>query len=498
MRQAAKQWPVVGDPWLVEKATRARPRALGQEGIQEGVRGWGLGIGKGCHPTPDMGHSDTAASIANRPSRYIISRIPNPQSLAPRRQAARGITLLELLVVMMILLMVTAAAIPIVAPALQNRQMREATRMVTAYFGAAKARAVQTGRPVGVVIQRFEDNAFALQIAQVEVPPPYSGDVVNSRLLLAESTSPSAGAQDHLNARYGYEISNNIKGVKWFNGTEPVAGQFNNQMVKVGDQIQFNGQGPLLLILGPDANSDGVIDAISSSTPLDIAFVHDLPLRQVLPWSNTGGGGLPLPQPPTYQVFRQPVRTSAPPMQLPEGIVFDLSVSGMGSTLFNTANYNTTPTSDPPPIQEPLVRFDPTIIFSPSGRVEWVNNNLGQLVRPTDPIYLLLGRRELMFDVTNRGADGRDLVFQNLSAPAPLATPMDVMPPAPNFWVIVGPQTGQVNTAEVAPHIQDYTNDSGNGGLTSRRDVITMALFGNATRTGALSFAREAQSLGGR
>ena len=94
----------------------------------------------------------------------------------------RGVTLLELLIVMVILLMITAAAIPIVVPATRNRQMREATRLVTTYLGAAKARAVQTGRPAGVMIERFNGNAFALQISQVEVPPPYAGDTTYSSM----------------------------------------------------------------------------------------------------------------------------------------------------------------------------------------------------------------------------------------------------------------------------------------------------------------------------
>ena len=46
--------------------------------------------------------------------------------------AAAGFTLIEILVVITILLMVTAAAIPIMAPALENRRMREASRLVAA------------------------------------------------------------------------------------------------------------------------------------------------------------------------------------------------------------------------------------------------------------------------------------------------------------------------------------------------------------------------------
>jgi len=52
---------------------------------------------------------------------------------------------------------------------------------VTAFLGAAKARAVQLGRPVGIVIERENGQAFAFRMAQVEVPPPYSGDIVGSK-----------------------------------------------------------------------------------------------------------------------------------------------------------------------------------------------------------------------------------------------------------------------------------------------------------------------------
>src|SRR5690606_15659964 len=95
-----------------------------------------------------------------------------------------GITLLELLIVMVIMLMVTAAAIPIMAPAMKNRQMRESTRLISSYFGAARARAMQTGRPVGVMVERFNGQPFAFTLSQVEVPPSYAGDTVGSRMTI--------------------------------------------------------------------------------------------------------------------------------------------------------------------------------------------------------------------------------------------------------------------------------------------------------------------------
>ncbi|HEV3339701.1 MAG TPA: prepilin-type N-terminal cleavage/methylation domain-containing protein, partial [Pirellulales bacterium] len=69
------------------------------------------------------------------------------------RRPARGVTLIELLVVIMIMLMISVITIPVVAPALSNRQIRESARMVDVFLNGARNRAAQTGRPVGVVFE---------------------------------------------------------------------------------------------------------------------------------------------------------------------------------------------------------------------------------------------------------------------------------------------------------------------------------------------------------
>lgn len=419
-------------------------------------------------------------------------------------QQPRGITLLELLIVMVIMLMVTAAAIPMIAPAMRNRQMRESTRLVSAYFGAARARAVQTGRPVGVIIERERGNAFALQMSQVEIPPPYSGDVVGAKLQMANQAamatlglSTSTSAQGAFSNGYGSQ-GNEQMSCKWYGGIVPPSynGMLNTRLLRVGDRIQFNNQGPMLTIFGPDANSDGVVDELTATTPLDIGFVYSGTLKQALPWENAAP--LPAPQDATYRIFRQPVRSSAQPLILPEGIVVDLSVSGVGSERFNITNYAGTNIGGTVPA--PLVTADPIIIFSPSGRLDYVTNRFGQLTRPLASVNLLLGRRELMFDVTTKG-DPKDIVFQNLSA---IATPTGgtLMPPAENFWMTIGYQTGQVSVSQVASHYQNYDASSIGGFAppTNLQGVIDFTLNGNGTAAypGALGFAKEAQSLGGR
>jgi prepilin-type N-terminal cleavage/methylation domain-containing protein len=433
------------------------------------------------------------------------------------QQAKRGITLLELLIVMVILLMVTAAAIPVMAPALRNRQMREATRLVSAYLGAARARSVQTGRPVGVMVERFDGNAFALQLSQVEVPPPYSGDI-NNAVAQVSITSPVATAGEtpntaqsltYFNSLYN-SVTHTMSAVWFVAQVDPTV--FNNRLVRVGDRIQFGQRGYTYTIYGPDTTpADGVIDSTGGPINLDIAYVYPdnaaytrslTPARPLIdnvrfPWETAPP--LPVPQPVSYRIFRQPVRTTAPPLVLPDGIVIDLSVSQAGSDFFNSANYNIGIGVQAP---DPIVLFDPVILFSPSGRLDYVTNKAGQLARPLGPVNLLMGRRELMFDVTAKKAtppNNQDLVFQNLS-PVAKPTSASLMPPAENFWMTIGYQTGQVSVSQVAPHYQDY-DGVGAGGMSApstQDQVIDRALNGGGTALGAMSFAKESQSLGGR
>lgn len=60
----------------------------------------------------------------------------------PLRAAIRrgGFTLLELLVVILIMLSVTAITIPVVAPAMKGRQIREGIRMLNTFLNAAQSR----------------------------------------------------------------------------------------------------------------------------------------------------------------------------------------------------------------------------------------------------------------------------------------------------------------------------------------------------------------------
>jgi len=62
----------------------------------------------------------------------------------------RGLTLVELLVVIVILVTLVAGVIPMISPNNDTRKIREASRGLQAYINSAQAEAARTGRPHGI------------------------------------------------------------------------------------------------------------------------------------------------------------------------------------------------------------------------------------------------------------------------------------------------------------------------------------------------------------
>jgi type II secretory pathway pseudopilin PulG len=107
-------------------------------------------------------------------------------------------TLIELLVVIIILTTIVAAAIPIMAPADEDRRLREASRSLNTFITSAQARAIANNRPFGIALMRLsqaternEDRGGCVQVYYIEQQPPYAGFDANSRASLAFHPDPS-------------------------------------------------------------------------------------------------------------------------------------------------------------------------------------------------------------------------------------------------------------------------------------------------------------------
>ncbi len=395
--------------------------------------------------------------------------------IARLRRSWRGVTLVELLVVITLLLIVTAVTLPVVAPSIQQRRVREATRLVTSYLAAARARALETGRPVAVVIERFTPglaNAtstasagvsqnYSMSLSIAESPPLYAGDTLVSAVSISHPPATLPPYPSQLYLSFNTSIDN-----------------WNAQQIRVGDGIRFNFQGPIYyfdssnpyntnnnIISLTNINtlsqpsypsnwsayySVGLLPNITTynpSTPgtvvntaIDTSLVLTPPYNSGYQPGNPNipPGGSPVP----YQIYRQPTRSAVDPLQLPEGIVIDLAYSGMSTEsygIFSQPNATAVP---------PFTPSNVMIAFSPTGRMTMLYDQVP--LRPTGAVFLLLGRIEQC------GISTTALPFGNLT---------DVN----SFWIGISNQSGQIivgenhsNSSTLSPYYLDLNSARGN------------------------------------
>lgn len=421
----------------------------------------------------------------------------------------RGLTLIELLVVIAILMLLAAVAIPAMQPALEGRRIREAARPINVYFGSARGRAMESGRPCGVVIRRFDTlPQCSMVLGQAEVPPPYAGDLTTSVIRVQNWTNvvdPNPNT-NRTTPPYWPDARGDANVV--LKVQLRVAGDLSNGLVRRGDLIQINHQGPYYVIVDDPWDNDpvggasppadagldfpvdehGFIDFVTdvgdnlpAGSPDGWIDTHVLTLRldpteaQTVPWPpcpdasdpnvwlvDPSSWSLPLP----FEIIRQPVESSATPLQLPTGAVIDLTASGTDRRLHPLATDSSLGWVDGTDLNSIMV------IFASNGSIDRLIYHAQVTVddgpppvylydrvdvHPTEPIYLLVGKSEKIPIEAGR-ENWRDLT---------------------NLWITLNPQTGLVATAEVAP--QDPTDGDTTDGPDDSRD-----------------FAREARNMGGR
>ena len=280
----------------------------------------------------------------------------------------RGVTLVELLVVVGIILTLVALSVPTIQPLMEGRDIREASRALNAYIGSAQARAMSLNRPVAIWFQRLEGKpGMVLEVYHTEVPAPYSGDVDGARAILS-GIAPFANGVGTI-------------GLATFS---PAPAIVLNNVVHTGDFIRFDFRGPYY--------------QINNVTPTSVVFRHPLAAPPQSPPS-----GVP------FQVYLYGIRSSTPPVQLPNQVAIDIADSGVGSS-GKFSDQNTGPVM---------------VVFSPNGRLDYVSAN-NTIFRPTSAVHILVGRPDQV--------NGENLLD-------PLAR-----------WVSVGHQTGRVTTAENIPN----------------------------------------------
>ena len=165
-------------------------------------------------------------------------------------RSRKGVTLIELLVVMGIITLLATLALNSVKGLLSDRKVKQAGRLVEQYLESAKVRAITTGRPVAVFLDRVQiqpdaagdavpQNYTATRLSMGEVFPPYRGDVVNAKGSLWDIHFDDLGPAPH--PRQGDRHADQVRfyPADVFSGLGIPSGE--PGFVSEGDLIEFEG-----------------------------------------------------------------------------------------------------------------------------------------------------------------------------------------------------------------------------------------------------------------
>lgn len=458
-----------------------------------------------------------------------------------------ALTLVELLIVMVILSLLVSSAIPVISPPGDERRIREASRGVNTYISGAQARAVQTGRPVGVALKKLsqetgsiEDNGVCLELYYVQQPVPYVGLSADSRVQLRQPGDVSARQQVQFITRSTNANRAANLPAGW------VADLFPPGLFRVSDTIMVAGIPYRLLApaeggnlgldtggyftaesLAPGAMPTIAIEPVDASSG-EFAFSywadnnrgHLVNVADAAP----ADGNIPFwTVPLKYRILRRPVASSSPPHQLPEGTAIDLRASGFADRLFyqadvqenqpaidgrnNYASGYEAAISNPSPV---------LIMFSPEGTVSDVTFNVGQPPNDgadstddggsqdnddnfiTDTVssnlFLLVGLRE------NIPADPT-IDFGTFSG---TSDELQEQKAKINWlngssrWVMIGGQTGTVVTVENATFDPQAGVAAAHSELPTPRPALARPLRYNLEISLAREFAAQMSRVGGR
>lgn len=442
-----------------------------------------------------------------------------------RRRVRGGFSLLELLVVVFILLSITAISLPLVVPAMSGRQVREGARMLNTFINAARSRAIETGRPAGVWIERLPGlREAAANVYYAEIPPVYSGDYLDSSVeLFAVNGVPTSSAGTMSGSIFTWESVDPSCKDYWnivvprsrttFNtDTWASPDPLDQQVVREGDLIQIEGSDRRVPLKVVKMNIAGATSASSSNlwwyiyrgrncatnTGPDGAYTNQRQLNgeYVINWFdrninvnwstirvttttpfNSNVVGL------KYKIFRQPIKLQAGSIKLPDGVVIDLGFSSVTNGNNNDSGMPFHARVDPSNVNvpwwgAPVYPQDETpiiLVFSPGGHIERIyfrmtEGNSGTAA--TNRQWLWGGMEpfgQIFFLVGKIEKVLPDEYYLNAQS-SQVNFDKQIKKnwlDTENLWVTVNPQTGFVSTA-IVDDIQ--TNASALTGVTTILD----------------------------
>ena len=331
----------------------------------------------------------------------------------------RGMTLVELLVVVGIMLLLIITVAPNVVNTAEARRSREAARAVSSFVAKAQSRAVGRREWSGFMLAATNTTSSlaAIDLFLADVPPVYRGDTVPAVLTITNSTATTRTASS----------PTAIASLPTIGGTN--------------DLIRFDGRGPYYQIdhdptPGPAITGTSVrFEFRGSSSGADESAGFQ---RHNTPWPPSG---IPL----AFELLQQPVPAGSP-LTLTEGRVVDLRWSGVGpptltvgSLTFSGSSYR--PFSITSTGTMATAGASTAVLFDGTGRLRQAIVRSGASVRRmaiTGPVFLLVGRADRVGQPPSASLDpANDTLGANWQY-------------SDSWWVAIDPATGVVKTAECA------------------------------------------------
>lgn len=318
----------------------------------------------------------------------------------------RGMTLVELLVVVAILGLLAVTVLPAFSNGSDARAARQAVAVVTSQLSKAQAAAIGKPTPAGIWIQPPGTGAAAIEMALARQPPHYQGDTF--------SATVSGSMVNSGEFALTFSASN----------VTLLSGSTTPPFVSTGDLIQLGGSGPSFELLCPAPLSSGT----GWSARLRTAS-GQTPHNTVLP---ANGAAF------TFAIQRKPLRIGGA-VTIGSGMAIDLAWSGIGLSRFGQmplAGDAGLSSLSGYTLGQALV-----LSFNAAGGV----NELQTLnVPPMAAAETRLAVREPLFFLVGR-ADRCGLPYNS--------APTEEMPGAnwqypDSFWISVDPRTGLIKTAD--------------------------------------------------
>jgi len=399
-------------------------------------------------------------------------RLPTPDSRLPAARRG-GYTLVELMVVMIIMVILVATALPLVKRVMDNDRVREASRQLSSYISMAKTRAMQTGRPCGLLLvlepplgvpaapfaagPQYVRQCTQLYLA--EVPPTYQGSTQGARGRILSSTLISPPGPPGTFEFYpitpgpnppGGNVQDDTEMQYLIGGTSP--------LINPGEQflVRFEHKGAWYVCQRGITPPKPAFPTFTDPNRLYYTGSTVMGVPTPLPPGINDTTSTPFSNPGYYYTIMRSPQPVGEPMELTGGTCIDMTFSGAGQ------------------IGNGFIQANGSlgILFSSSGGVTGLYFDGSSPVPPDGTLHLLLGRVSKM-NQPDAPSQANPPHVSNMRMFSPEESNLA---DATSLWVSIGRANGSVTTSENVPDTAfpgPYTIPGGATFLGIARSVAT-------------------------